>query len=269
MKCEDVEILLVDYLDNSLEDKTRDEVDNHLSACERCLDTFNESQKIVRIISVSEPHKPDESLRGNFYHMLQKEIRKANDHGIEKQDHRHGGSFNRKIFPVAAGVALLVAGTFLGMLISTMRNEALSTAKIDMLQSQVDEIKRTAMYSMLKEESSSFRLQGVSYAEELGPRDDKVIGVLLNILNNDKSTNVRLAAAFSLSKFTDSRVVCDSLVASLPVQTEPILQITLINILVEIKEKSALRPIRQLVNDSRTIDEVRNAAEKGAKELSL
>ena len=130
-------------------------------------------------------------------------------------------------------------------------------------------MKRNAMYTMLKEESSSYRLQGVSYAEELGPRDDMIIGTLINILNTDKNTNVRLAAAFSLSKWTDKRIVCDSLVASLPRQTDPILQITLINILVEMREKSALRPIQNLVNDKRTINEVRTIAEKGAKELSL
>ncbi|HLN56646.1 MAG TPA: zf-HC2 domain-containing protein [Bacteroidales bacterium] len=269
MKCEDAEILLVDYLDNSLDERTKAEVENHLSTCERCLDTFNESQKIVRIMSESVPLKPDDSLRTNFYHMLHKEIRKEGDHHMIRHELRPGDRFQRKIFFAAAGFALLVAGTFLGMLFSTLRNDSLSTTKIEKLQAQVDEIRRNAMYTMLKEESSSYRLQGVSYAEELGQRDNKVIGVLLNILNHDKSTNVRLAAAFSLSKFTDNREVCDSLVASLPIQTEPILQITLINILVEIKEKSALRPIRQLVNDSRTIDEVRNVAEKGAKELAL
>ncbi|HEX2969152.1 MAG TPA: HEAT repeat domain-containing protein [Bacteroidales bacterium] len=267
MKCEDIEILLVDYIDNSLDEKTRKEVENHLSTCEKCLDSFNENRKILNIMAGSQPSKPDELLRANFYYMLQKEINGTKEG--EKSKHVRTASFNKSIFLAAAGIALLVAGTFVGMFISSSGKISDNNVKIETLQSQVDEMKRSAMFSMLKEESSSYRLQGVSYAEELGDKDDKVIEALFNLLNNDKNTNVRMAAAFSLSKFTDNRMVCDSLVASLPRQNEPILQITLINILVGIKEKSALRPIQRILDDSRTNTDVRSIAIKGAQQLTL
>lgn len=267
MRCEEIERVLIDYLDNTLDEKTRDEVDRHILTCEKCLDSFNESQKVIRMMSESPESMPEETLRANFYHMLDREIKKSEENH-PAHPFRQESRLSRRIFLAAASVALLLAGTFLGMMISGMRNNT-GIDKIEMLQAEVDEMKKNAMFAMLREESSSYRLQGVSYAEELVYKDDKIIETLFNILNTDKNTNVRMAAAFSLSKFTSDRMVCDSLVASLPRQSEPILQITLINILVEIKEKSALRPIRQIINNPKTIQQVRNVAEEGAKELAL
>lgn len=269
MKCEEIESLMIDYLDNSLDEKVKSEVESHITGCGKCLDSFNESKKILEMISGKVMEQPDGSLRANFYYMLNKEIRKSDEDALPGISVESSSHSNRNIFMAAAGLALLVAGTFLGMIISSRANNAANVDKIEVVQAQLDEMKRNAMVFMLKDESSSFRLQGVSYAEELGRKDDAVVSALLDILNNDKNTNVRMAAAFSLSKYTDNRMVCDSLVASLPKQTEPILQITLINILVGIKEKSAERPIRQLINNENTFPEVRSVAEKGVNELTL
>ena len=54
---------------------------------------------------------------------------------------------------------------------------------------------------------------------DLDNPDDNVIGVLVKTLNNDKNVNVRMAAAYALSKFAYQRAVCDSLVKSLSLQS--------------------------------------------------
>lgn len=269
MKCEEAEQKMMDYLDNSLSENERAELEKHISTCERCLDCFNESQKILKMFSVNEPLIPDEKLKINFYHMLHDEIHKQKTAGRQQSEAIIRPLRISRLFLAAAGIALLIAGTFLGILLGPGLRNSSRVNRIDQLQSQIDEIRRNEMFSMLNKESSSYRLQGVSYAEELGGADESVIDALIKVLNTDKNVNVRLAAAFSLSKFTDKRVVCDSLVASLPRQVEPILQITLINILTEIREKSALRPIEQIINSGSTLTEVRKVAEKGAKELML
>ena len=97
--------------------------------------------------------------------------------------------------------------------------------------------------------------------------DDNVIGVLVKTLNNDKNVNVRMAAAYALSKFAYQRAVSDSLVKSLTLQTDPILQVTLINILAERKEKSALRPIQNIISNRNTLKEVRAVAENSLRVL--
>jgi HEAT repeat protein len=122
---------------------------------------------------------------------------------------------------------------------------------------------------MLKEESSSYRIQGISYADEITTPDQNVIDALIKTLNTDKSVNVRLAALYALNKFSDQRSVCDSLVGSLSIQTEPIIQITLINILVDRKEKSAARLIQQIIDNSNTMKEVKTVAEEGVRQLMI
>jgi HEAT repeat protein len=120
---------------------------------------------------------------------------------------------------------------------------------------------------MLKEESSSDRIQAVRYVEDIDKPDQNVIGVLVKTLNNDKNVNVRMAAAYALSKFADQRLVVDSLVKSLSLQRDPILQITLINILAEKKEKSALKPIQEIIANRSTLKEVRTVAQNSIRVL--
>ena len=120
---------------------------------------------------------------------------------------------------------------------------------------------------MLKEESSSDRIQAVRYVEDLDKPDQNVIEVLVKTLNNDKNINVRMAAAYALSKFADQRTVCDSLVKSLSFQNDPLLQVTLINILAEKREKSAFKPIQEIIANKSTLKEVRTVAENSLRVL--
>ena len=55
--------------------------------------------------------------------------------------------------------------------------------------------------------------------------------------------------------------------ASLPRQTEPIMQIVLINILTERKESKAIGPIRDILSDKKAIKPVKDIAQKGLQLL--
>jgi len=53
----------------------------------------------------------------------------------------------------------------------------------------------------------------------------------------------------------------------LAAQTEPILQVVLMNILVENKEKDAIKPMQRIIEDDKTLKEVKNVAQKGIQIL--
>jgi len=129
------------------------------------------------------------------------------------------------------------------------------------------DLKKDVFFTMLKTESSSNRIQAVNYADGLENPDAPVIEVLIETLNNDKNVNVRMAAAYALAKFADQKSVIDSLVVSLSKQVDPILQVTLINILVERKERNAIQQLERIIKDESTLKEVRGVAENGVRQL--
>jgi hypothetical protein len=218
-------------------------------------------------MSVEEMEKPDESLRINFYHMLHGEI-KRNEAGKANQVKELSVHwYERSIFRVAAGFALLIAGSLIGMIIYSGFSGPGHAKELSQLKSEVTELRKTAMFTMLKDGSPSNRLQAVDYATAIDSPDDDIINAIVKTLNNDRNVNVRMAAAFALTKFTGFQSVRDSLVKSLSGQTDPIVQVTLINILVELREKSALKPIEQIISSDKTIQEVKKVAENGAKLL--
>jgi hypothetical protein len=267
MKCEEVETKIIDYLDKNVDEDISKEIEKHLETCEICLDELRESQQLLNLISMEEMVKPDDSLRINFYHMLHSQIKKneeSNTSSIRKASIRW---YELTRYRIAAGVALLIFGTFVGMLIHSGFNNSYASNELKQLHSEVSDLKKAAMFTMLKDESSSDRIQAVSYADDLDNPDEKVIEVLIKTLNHDKNVNVRMAAAYALSKFAGQRAVCDSLVKSLSLQNDPILQVTLINILVERKEKSALRPIQEIMANKSTLKEVRAVAENSLRSL--
>jgi len=267
MKCEEVEQKMVDYLDNNLDSDSRQEIEKHLETCERCLDELNESQQILNLLAKGEMVKPDDSLRINFYHMLHSEMKKSEEKSKILKYRTIIPWYNNSGYRVAAGIALLVCGTFIGLFLHKGFGNSYASNELKQLQSEVSALKKTAMFTMLQEESSSDRIQAVRYVEDIDNPDANMIEVLIKTLNNDKNVNVRMAAAYALSKFAGQRLVVDSLVKSLSLQHDPILQVTLINILAEKKEKSALKPIQQIIANRSTMKEVRTVAQNSLRIL--
>jgi len=267
MKCDEIETIMIDYLDGKLESNRKEEIEKHLETCERCLDEFRDTQKVLELISKDEIIKPDESLRINFYHMLHTQISRNEEKKPVPVQNRQIKWYNHGVYAVAAGIALLICGTFTGIIIDSGRKSPVQEMQIDQLRSEVASIKKSALFTMLKDESSSNRIQALNYADEIEVPDNNIIEALVRTLNNDKNVNVRMAAAFALAKFADQQSVTDSLVKSLSLQVDPILQVTLISILVERKEKSALKTIQQILTNENTLEEVKSVAENGAKLL--
>jgi HEAT repeat protein len=135
------------------------------------------------------------------------------------------------------------------------------------MQKEIKEMKEAMLYSLIDNESASQRIKAVGYAEEISNPDQKVIQVLVSTLNHDKNVNVRLAALYSLATFADSRPVRDSLVLSLPKQTEPLIQVMLINLLAEKKDNRAIAPIRDIMTNKNTLPAVKDAAQRSLKTM--
>ena len=131
---------------------------------------------------------------------------------------------------IAAGFLILMAITGIGYWLNKTNEQQNQIAR---LQEQVDSTKNVMMAMIVNSQSASQRMQGVAVSYQIKKADDEIVKALFNAMYNDPSTNVRLAALEALAKFCDQPNVKDGLIKSLSKQKDPMVQITLIQLLVD------------------------------------
>jgi len=271
MQCNEVEPLLIDYIDMQLSPAARENVQHHLQNCVVCKHIMEEYKQLFVAMETKKVEMPGPALKEKFDIMLQSELNIDATARILKEDEGKKVIAMKKqpsfLLRVAASVILIAAGVLIGMKMVNIPKVVDTSAQMAELQQEVKEVKEALMFNQLGNESASERIKAVNYVDEMRNPDQKVINALLNTMNQDKNLNVRLAALYSVAKFSNSQVVRDSLVASLPRQKEPLMQIVLINILTEKKETKAIAPIKQILSDKKTLKPVKDIAEKGLQVL--
>lgn len=109
-------------------------------------------------------------------------------------------------------------------------------------------------------ESPSTRIAAAMKAYRMQAADKDIVDALVSTMNEDPSTNVRLAALEALSRFHRENYVKKKLIASLKKQKDPMVQIELIHVLTEMKQKSILDDLQKMVQDVNTNDAVKERA---------
>jgi hypothetical protein len=267
MNCEDVQTLLPDYYDDLLSPISRYAVQNHLNSCTACSKELHEIGVLFQGIAISELEAPPEALKENFLKMLSEEVKKAatkKEGGVIKK--MLSVKIQSFLWKAAAVIIVFGAGIWLGVRIKPAESFS-SNNQINDLKTEIKDVKEMMMFRLLQEESASDRIQAVNYVNEMSNPDKKVIKALISTLNHDKNVNVRLASLYSLTKFADNQMVSDSLVNSLSRQTEPVIQIVLINMLTAKKSTKAIKEIQDIIADGKTNKQVKEIAEKKLKTL--
>jgi hypothetical protein len=106
-----------------------------------------------------------------------------------------------------------------------------SGGEIHALRDEVRSLSRLVTLSLLKQDSASERLRGVSFGREAGRGDDRVLQALLDTLRHDPDVNVRLAAVDALAPALGQPAVRGQLVLEVGAQRSPMVQIALIDML--------------------------------------
>jgi hypothetical protein len=268
---------MIDYLDKALPAAAAARIQEHLDGCAECRREAGELQALLTTMQNNQPELPSPALRENFNTLLQSELNMETMSSLldspAREERPRGklvGFFSSAAGRAAAAVILVAGGIGIGMAIKPGR-ESGAVAEIDSLRTEVrhmeTKMKEQEMLSLIDDESASQRIKAVGYAEEMPSPNQQVIDALFNSLNHDKNVNVRLAALYSLARFADRHAVRDSLVSSLGIQTEPIIQVVLINLLAEKRETKAIAPIKEIMTNKKTLKEVKEAAQKSLKVL--
>ena len=256
MTCDEAKLVLASHWTASLSSAEEIELEAHLSSCEACRGEAARLEILWRNLgAVRATEEPDGSLRVRFYETL-----------AAYRDGAAAGSGARLLrwnlpAQIAAGVVLLLGGAGLGY---NWRSNQRASAEVTQLRGEVGTMRQLVALSLMQQQSASERLRGVSWAYQVEPPDTEVLKALVAAVNHDPNVNVRLAAVDALRPYASSPstrlLTADSAVQALSHETEPIVQVALIDLLVDLKLKPAEQALRRVASDASADAGVRERA---------
>lgn len=253
---EKLESLLIDYIDGKLNSVDKHYVEQELLKNPKSFKIYEELKEVVQLMNRKTAEAPTDKLRASFTAFLEDEIRANRKSKVI--------ALNPWWYRVAAAVAFLVVGVSLGYIISAHNQRKAEIARIE-----AENRKTTQLVSMIANpESAGQRILAVKEAVEDEDLNKEILEALVKTLNTDPNPNVRMAALEGLRKFYDDPEVRKALVASLARQDDAVVQITLIQILVEMKEKGAVKPLKEMIQREELIPAVKDEAQMGVLTLS-
>ena len=269
MDCKEIKELVVDHIDGILDDRTARKVDEHLSSCEACRTEFSDMKSMWLGLDTLEIEKPSDNLKKNVENMIDSYTLGMNNNTNEKWyvpvlEWLESWWPKRPLIQFAATIAVLIIGLTTGLSIGGRTG---SEKEIVQLKTDVNQLKQAVMVSLLDQASVTERIRGLTMTSQVKNADNEFYSTLLFLLNSDSDVNVRMAAVNALSNFSDNGYVRHELVKSLNLQSSPLVQIALIDLLASIREPESSSTLVRLINDPGINSHVKKRAEKALREF--
>jgi hypothetical protein len=271
MTCDETKLLLAEYWSQSLGEVEELAFEAHIAGCDPCRDEAERLgamwKNLALIPGSSKEFEPAPNLRARFYETLG-----AYRQGLESAPRRSVRDRILALWPkrpewqMASSFALLVIGLGLGY---ELRQGALGReagqdqgqgTELSQLRGEVSSMRQMVALSLMQQQSAGERLRGVSYAYQVPASDTQVLSALLTTVNQDESVGVRVAAVDALHAFGSSPVTREAIIQSIPKQTAPLVQIKLIDLLLDLREKDAVPELENLAADESKNESVREYA---------
>lgn len=241
MDCKYIKDHLYDYYEGQLENSVHVEFENHLKYCNNCQKEFMEIQKLMETLHKVSDHKPDLQLENEFLAVLAEE-KALSGNSLRKANTR---TVFISVLKYASIILLMFSCYYLGYFAKDNRYRV----DVASLKQEKTELKSLMTLALLENESASKRIQGLHFAQELSHPEDEILDLLFNKMKYDDHISVRLASAQALKKFSmDDQVVLQFL-KTLELEKDITMQLELIEILVDIKEKRAIPIMKELLQD--------------------
>ena len=205
MKCEEIKVLIPDYLSGTLDHQVKSQIDKHAL---NCIDCRQEIDALALVWSKMEglpEEEPGPGLRTRFYAMLE-----GYDHGVKNAPQRVSGfeKLNERlrawwprqpVFQFCVTAIFLIVGLTIGLRVNTASQ---STGELERLNKEMTEMRQLVTLSLLNQPTAGERLRGVYMSRDIPEPDDRYLAALVTALNSDPNDNVRLAAVDALQRFS-------------------------------------------------------------------
>jgi len=234
-----------DYLVGKLDSSEKAIFEKHVAQCAECQKELEEMKTFFNAFE-EDVSTPTNRLKNKFEAVLEEE--KNNQGKVVQMESKPSSGWTGNVLKIAASIALLVAAFQMG----SMFQQRKTNQDIAQLQDKTNQMKQTAMLSLMENQSASKRIQGVNYIEEFDQPDEAIIQALANRLLYDENDNVRMTAFEALAKFTSSETVKTTFIEALEQEKNPSIQVAIIQALVQIQEKKAAEPMKKLLEKEDT-----------------
>ena len=171
----------------------------------------------------------------------------------------------RPVWQVTIAVACLAIGLVVG---NTAKRRGPDHTEIVKLREEIASTKEMVALSLLQQQSATERLRGVDYSVRMPTMEPEVVSALIQAVNHDPNTNVRLAAIDALSKASGNARVRQSMTQSLGHQDSPMVQAALIDYMVDARDGHALGTLKQFAGREDLNPAVRQRADVAVRQLT-
>lgn len=273
MNCSQAQERFSELLDDRLSERDTAEVRAHLANCPDCQREYSSLAQTLAALDHLPNAQPEPRLRANFYAMLEEEKNSAASIRAAVVRRRHAARMNlwRWILSPVAAAAIALAGFHFGSRYSTPATAPVTDdatkRELAEMRAKLESIDQLVGISLLQQRSTSERLQTVLATLDQKNPDRKMLSNLIGALALDPSVNVRLSALDALYPHADQSIVRSGVLASLPRESNPLVQVAMIDFLVAARDRDAAPELERLARNQ-TIDRaVREAAQRGLAQL--
>jgi hypothetical protein len=253
MTCDEAKACFADSWCGMLRAPERDELKRHLEDCAACRQEAEGLESLWTKLDSLPAEEPTPGMRERFYAGLS-----AYGEGFSAASTRGRQKTSFAWLPVSVAAALLI-GLGLGYAVSSQKGSREST-EIAQLRGEVNGMRELVALSLLRQQSASERLRGVSWANQVESSDGQVLAALLDSVNHDPNVNVRLAAADALRTFAMTSAARTEIARAIIPQSAPLVQIALIDLVVDLKDSAAVTELKQVAGNGSLNPSVRERA---------
>lgn len=247
MNCEEVKINLPEYIDGILDKDQAEAIRKHLESCTSCSVEHQELKSFLGYLDTfTEPELP-EGMKDEFLLL-------ASEQGNPVKQ-------KLQIIPmwakIAAAVVLFFGTYWAGYRVGLGKGDM----KASQLVSEVHQQKQEIILASLRDYTGPQKIEAVYSISNSGKATDDLVNALVYTMNSDKNVNVRLAAINALTGMMGKNPhVKSELIKSLSLQENPLLQISLIQVLTESGVKEAKDEIESIARSPKSDENVRKFA---------
>jgi hypothetical protein len=255
MQCEEVREQFAEYVNDNIDGPIRLQIAQHLETCQPCRVELGELKDLWAELGNIPQAAPTPDIRTRFNEMLD---------AYRQPPQSSASAWRRRMLQLSLAAAALFMGIAIGYHI---RPGVMPNTELAELRSELYQTRQMVALSLMQQQAATDRLKGISWSYQLQQPSAELMRALLDTLMHDPNVNVRLATVDALRQFGNQPVVRRGLVEAMARPQSAMVEISLIDLAVDLREKESIAALRQLTEDQTVDQAVRDRAQKGLMEL--